>query len=212
MNSDKKDFDNAATTWDEKPDRVKLAKDVAHAIVTRIPLNHEMNVMDFGCGTGLLSIELLQFVRSITCVDSSQGMLDMLTMKIDKLKLKAINTMLVDLDKGDKLTGRYDIIVSNMTLHHIKEIDVIIKQLHKTVAPEGYLCVSDLDLDEGRFHEDNTGVFHFGFDRMKIKKIFTEAGFENVQDISAAEIVKPSKTGEMKHFSVFLVSGMKKSQ
>jgi hypothetical protein len=68
-----------------------------------------------------------------------------------------------------------------------------------------------LDLDEGQFHDDNTGVFHFGFDRATLHKVFTDAGFDNVRDISAAEVVKPNINGEMRRFTVFLMIGQKRS-
>jgi SAM-dependent methyltransferase len=137
-------------------------------------------------------------------------MLDILNMKIAKLKLNKVNTVLVDLDKGDTLAGNYDLIVSSMTLHHIKKVEPLFDQFYKITAPAGYLCIADLDLDDGQFHDDNTGVFHFGFARAALRKIFTEAGFDNVRDIGAAEMVKPGINGEMRQFTVFLMTGRKR--
>ncbi|VVB63713.1 Ubiquinone/menaquinone biosynthesis C-methyltransferase UbiE [uncultured archaeon] len=211
MNTEKRDFNREAATWDENPARVKLADDVAHAISKQIILTPEMDVMDFGCGTGLLALRLQPLVHSVTGVDSSQGMLDIFNAKIAKLKLDRVKTLLADLDKGDLLTGNYDLVLSNMTLHHIKEIEPLFAQFHKVTASGGYLCIADLDLDGGQFHEDNTGVFHFGFDRAALQEVFTKAGFVDVRNISAAEMVKPSNSGELKRFSIFLMVGRKRS-
>ena len=210
VNTEKRDFDKEAAFWDEHPGRVKLVKDIASAISRQIILTAEMDVMDFGCGTGLLTIQIQPFVRSITGIDSSQGMLDIFNMKIAKLNLSKVHTVLVDLDKGDTLTGNYDLLLSNMTLHHIKEIGPLFDQFYKITVPAGYLCIAGLDLDDGQFHDDNTGVFHFGFDRATMRKSFTEAGFDNVRDIDAAEVVKPSINGEMRRFTVFLMTGQKR--
>ena len=210
MSTEKRDFDKEAASWDERPGRVKLVKDIAHAISKQIVLTPEMDVMDFGCGTGLLTIQLQPLVHSITGVDSSQGMLDIFNIKIAKLKLNKVNAILVDLDKGDTLTGNYDLVLCNMTLHHIKEIEPLFDQFYKITTPAGYLCITDLDLDDGQFHDDNTGVFHFGFARPSLRKIFTEAGFDNVQDIAATEVVKPARNGEMRRFAMFLMTGQKK--
>ncbi len=212
MNTDKRDFDKEAASWDENPARVKLAKDVAHAISKQIVLTPEMDIMDFGCGTGLLTLQLQPFVRSVTGVDSSQGMLNIFNMKIAKLKLNNIRAVSADLDRGDTLTGNYDAVISNMTLHHIKETESLFAQFHKITAPGGYLGIADLDLDNGQFHNDNTGVFHFGFDRTALRRIFTEAGFDNVRDTDAAEVVKPGINGEMRRFTVFLMTGRKRSE
>lgn len=211
MRSEKRDFDKEAASWDEHPARIKLANDVAHAISEQIVLTPEMDIMDFGCGTGLLALRLQPLVHSVTGIDSSQGMLDIFNAKIAKLKLSNVSTVFMDLDKGDLLAGNYDLVLSNMTLHHIKEIKPLFVQFYKVTAPGGYLCIADLDLDDGQFHDDNTGVFHFGFDRAALQKVFTEAGFDNVWDIDAAEVVKPSINGEMRRFSVFLMIGRKRS-
>ena len=211
MNAEKRDFDKEAASWDEHPARVKLARDIAHAISKQIALTPELDVMDFGCGTGLLTIQLQPLVRSITGVDSSQGMLDIFNVKIAKLKLNKVNAVLVDLDKGDTLAGNYDLVLCNMTLHHIKEVEPLFDQFYEITAPAGYLCIADLDLDDGQFHDDNTGVFHFGFARATLCKVFTEAGFANIRDIGAAEVVKPSINGEMRRFTVFLMTGQKRS-
>jgi 2-polyprenyl-3-methyl-5-hydroxy-6-metoxy-1,4-benzoquinol methylase len=209
MNTEKRDFDKEAASWDEQPARVKMAKDVAHAISTQIPLTPEMNVMDFGCGTGLLTLQLQPFVHSITGIDSSQGMLDMLNKKIATMKLNNIHAERVDLAQGETLTGSYDLVVSNMTLHHIREIAPLFEQFAKIIAPAGYLGIADLDLDNGQFHNDNTGVFHFGFERANLRKVFMEAGFNYIRDSDAAEVVKPNINGEMRRFTLFLMSGQK---
>ena len=209
MNTEKRDFDKEAASWDEHPVRVKLAEDVAQAITKQVVLTSDMDVLDFGCGTGLLTLNLLPLVRSITGVDSSQGMLDILQMKIAKLQLNNLHPLLFDLDKDAPLTGNYDLIVSNMTLHHIKEVKSLLQQFYNITAAGGYLCLADLDLENGQFHADNTGVFHFGFDRTTLRRLFTEVGFTDVRDCDAAEVLKPGDNGEMKRFSVFLLIGKK---
>jgi len=209
MNIEKRDFNKEAASWDENPVRVKLAKDIVQAVAKQVILTPFMDVLDFGCGTGILTIQLQPFVRSIAGVDSSQGMLDMFRKKISTLNLNNVTAEFADLDKGDILTGNYDLVLSNMTLHHIKELTPLFDQFHKITAPAGYLCIADLDLDNGKFHDDNTGVFHFGFDRENLRNIFAEAGFEKVWDMDAAEVVKPGIDGEMRSFTVFLMIGQR---
>ena len=71
INGEKRNFDSVAASWDANPVRVKLAHDVVRAIRETIPLRPDMDVLDFGCGTGLLSLGLLPMVHTITGVDSS---------------------------------------------------------------------------------------------------------------------------------------------
>ena len=209
MSAEKRDFNKAAASWDEEPRRVKLAGDVARAISEEIKLTGDMDVLDFGCGTGLLSLNLLPAVRSVTAVDSAQGMLSVLKSKIEALELSNVQTMHLDIDKGDRLEGRFGLITSSMTLHHIKDIKPLLGQFYKILTPGGYLAIADLDLDGGKFHEDSTGVFHNGFDRKQLRQTFMDAGFEDVRDRTAATMLKPV-AGEKKEFTIFLMTGSKK--
>ncbi len=211
MKNEKRDFDKAAATWDEKPRRLKLAEDIAETISGEIRLTSDMAALDFGCGTGLVTLKLQPLVGSITGVDSSQGMLDALQAKIDEQKLTNVKTQFIDIDKGEVLSGSYDLVVSSMTFHHVKEIGPLLDQLYRITAPSGYLCVSDLDLDNGHFHTDNEGVFHFGFDRKALREEFTNAGFEDVRDVTAASVTKTAADGDTKTFTVFLMIGRKGS-
>jgi 2-polyprenyl-3-methyl-5-hydroxy-6-metoxy-1,4-benzoquinol methylase len=209
MKIETKDFDKEAANWDENPGRVKLAKEVAQAITNQIALKSNMRLLDFGCGTGLLSIELQSRVGSVTGVDSSPGMLDIFKAKIAKLKLNPIEMVLFDFEKGASLEGSYDVVVSNMTLHHIKDVRPLFNLFYKITAPAGYLCIADLDLEDGQFHEDNMGVFHYGFDRTNLREYFSKAGFRDIQETTATEVRKPAKDGAIKRFSVFLMTARK---
>ncbi|MEZ4599051.1 MAG: class I SAM-dependent methyltransferase [Syntrophotaleaceae bacterium] len=209
MDREKRDFDKEASAWDENPRRVKMAKDIAAAISEEIRLTPDMDVLDFGCGTGLLALELLPLVRSVVGVDSSQGMLDIFRQKIAEGRLNNVRVMEIDFERGDGLQGRYDLAVSSMTLHHIPEIASLLRHIRNVLKPGGYLSVADLDLEEGKFHTDNTGVFHFGFCREELRQLFFEAGFEDIRARNAAVVIKQGADGEMKQFGIFLMTGRK---
>ena len=204
-----RNFDHDAANWDQLPRRVKLAQDIAQSMIRELSPTPDMDVLDFGCGTGLLTLALQPFVRSITGVDSSPGMLDVFKTKIKEQHLNNVKANQLDLDKGDVLKGSYHLIVSSMTLHHIKNISSLLKQFYSILLPTGCLAIADLDLDDGKFHSNNDGVFHLGFDREKLRKSFAEAGFDNIQDISAAEVEKETLNNEIRQFTVFLMAGKK---
>ena len=145
MRAERRNFDKEAAAWDQNPGRVKLAKDVGDIILREISLTKEMDAMDFGCGTGLLTLRLQPLVRSITGIDSSGGMIEMLRMKIARQNLTNVRTLRIDPEKGDVLTGNYHLIVSNMTFHHIEKIRPVLDQFNRITAPSGYLLISDLE-------------------------------------------------------------------
>lgn len=210
MHIAKRDFDQEAAVWDEHPTRVRLANDIAEAIVGQALITPDMEALDFGCGTGLVTLRLQPLVRSITGVDSSQGMLEVFKAKIAQLQLTNVRAQWCDLDQGDRLSGSYDLVVSSMTLHHIKEIASLLAQFHAILAPGGFLCLADLDLEEGQFHDNSTGVFHQGFDRESLRQSLTAAGFVDGEAVTAAELEKPGNDGEIRRFSVFLMTARRK--
>ncbi len=205
---EKRDFDKEAQSWDKGP-RIKMAADVADAIKREANPAKNMDVLDFGCGTGLLTLQLQPLVRSVTAVDLSAGMLEMLDSKLKELDIANVKTQRVDLDGGDALEGSYDLVVSSMTLHHIKEPQTLIDMLFRVTAPLGRICLADLDLDDGEFHRDNHGVFHFGFDRESMRTVFEAAGYTDVRAVDAAEVVRPDSKGKMRAFGIFLITGLK---
>jgi len=209
INTKKRNFDQEAANWDQVPERVKVARDIAQSMIREITLAPDMNVLDFGCGTGLLTFALQPFVRSITGVDSSQGMLDVFKTKVKEQKLSNIKASYLDLDNGDVLNGSYDLIVSSMTLHHIKNISPLLKQFYSILLPSGQLAIADLDLDDGDFHGNNDGVFHFGFNREELRLIFMDVGFQNIQTHQAADIEKPVGDGKSRIFTIFLMTARK---
>ena len=77
-----RDFSLEAATYDSVPARVKMASDIADTILDTVAVTKEMDVLDFGCGTGLVSVRLHGQVRSVTSADNAPGMLETLEAKV----------------------------------------------------------------------------------------------------------------------------------
>jgi 2-polyprenyl-3-methyl-5-hydroxy-6-metoxy-1,4-benzoquinol methylase len=206
----RKDFDKEAAQWDANPGRVKLACDVAAAIIREVNPSGNMEVVDFGCGTGLLTLKLQPLVRMITGVDNSQGMLGMLQKKIKSQGLTNVHTQFVDFEKGGHVEGSYNLIVSSMTLHHVPDTVTLFKEWFSLLRPNGQVCFADLDTEDGSFHGDNTGVFHLGFDRDKLKQLLHDAGFCDVRDTTATTMIKEIAGQGTHEYPVFLIIATRK--
>lgn len=209
MSSEKRNFDTAAATWDDNPGRVKTAHDVARAISATVPLDPAKDVLDFGCGTGLLSLALQPHVHSVTAVDSSEGMIAVLEKKVREQGLSNVTAKIVNPEKGDALTGSYDLVTSSMTFHHVNDVGSLLEKLYAVTKPGGMIAIADLDPDEGKFHDSNEGIFHFGFDRYTLKKHFEAAGFVLVRNRTAAIMRKTGPDGVLRTFTIFLMTATK---
>ena len=202
-------FDDAARTWDEKPSRVKLAGAVAKAIDARIPLDSSMAALEYGCGTGLVSVALAPLLGSITAADSSPEMLKVLKEKIKGMKIENMSAMLLDLTQDYSMQRRFHLIYTSMTLHHIGPVADLIGEFHKLLYPGGWLAIADLDKEKGDFHGDAPGVAHHGFERRALEKILKEKGLTGIQTVTAHEIRKEVRKGKIKTYPVFLMTGRK---
>ncbi|MFA6137489.1 MAG: class I SAM-dependent methyltransferase [Sulfurimonas sp.] len=194
-------FHKKAESWDEEQIRVMGAKKIADAIAAKIELNSTMEIMDFGVGTGLLGFEIAKITKKVYGVDTSKSM-------IEKLKEKNsselhIETFCQDIIK-EPLKNTFDGIISSMTLHHIENLKDFFETIHKNLNEDGFIAIADLELEDGTFHSDNMGVFHFGFDKNALCKIVLACGFKNVEFVNIDTINKPAKD-----FGIFLLTARK---
>ena len=202
-------FDSQAKTWDDDPMKTIRAEAVAREIMAQIPLAPHMTALEYGCGTGLLSFALQTQLRHITLADSSSGMLDVLREKIAVGGISNMSPLKLDLITDPLPPERYDVIHSLMTLHHVSDIDVVLQGLHSLLTAPGYLCIADLDSEDGSFHgPDFSG--HKGFDRDTLQQQAALAGFGNIRFSSVFTIRKAVAGGGEKDFPVFLMIAEKR--
>jgi len=201
-------FDERAKDWDSDPKKVERAYAVADAIRNAVPLSNDMNALEYGCGTGLLSFALQEDLGQITLADTSQGMLDVLAEKIAGSGVTNMHPIRLDLSTDPLPDEKYHITYSLMVLHHIHDARGILSKFHDVLEPNGYLLVADLDKEDGSFHTDGSTDVHKGFGQSELQKWVEEAGFGNIKFLRAYEI-KREDDGKEKSFPVFLMIAQK---
>jgi ubiquinone/menaquinone biosynthesis C-methylase UbiE len=203
----KRDFDLEAKTWDSHEPRRQLALGIAESMLGSLALSASDTVLDYGAGSGLVSLRLSPLVSEVICADSSQGMLDVVAEKVAAHQVPNVRTLLLDLEH-EQPSLTVSVLVSSMTMHHIEDIPKLARAFFKLVASGGRIALADLDKEEGDFHADNTGVAHFGFDRDYLLKVFSEAGFTELRTQTAYRMTK--LVGEQeKTFDILLLTGVR---
>ena len=185
-----RDFDAVAGSWDEEPRRVKVATEVAAAIRNTLNLSTTWDAMDMGCGTGLVTLSLAPQLGSITGIDSSSAMLDKLREKVKASGITNVKTALCDLSAGQLPEGKFHLIISAMTLHHIKDPETLLSSLRSRLYQGGWVALADLEAEDGSFHEDPTGVFHHGFSRTELTNLLATSGFVSISVTEATLMQK----------------------
>ena len=202
--SPKKDyFAGKAHTYENNAARVTNVHTIADAILEKIIYDREnTHLMDFGSGTGLLTSQVAPYVRKITTVDISASMNEVLREKMDAMACE------IEMRECDLVTTEleecYDGIISSMTIHHVEDVQALLRKFYRLLKSGGTIALADLDKEDGSFHTENTGVFHFGFDQETFALWAKHAGFKDVN----IEIVSSAKKpyGE---YPIFLLTGRK---
>jgi len=194
-------FDDLAQEWDLNPNRVKSALKTTRKIKELLDIK-DKDILDFGAGTGLVAFDLFEDAKSVTAMDNSQGMLAEIERKSDKAGITNIKTLLLDADDEKLPKNSYDLIVTAMTLHHIKNPQEFIRDMKDALKSGGYVAISDLESEDGSFHSmGNDDVEHFGFDKETIAEYFKEVGLE-VFYLETNEVIKKHR-----EFPIFLAIG-----
>jgi ubiquinone/menaquinone biosynthesis C-methylase UbiE len=197
-------FDAKARQWDENPAFRERGQKITLAVRQAVPLNKAMSALDYGCGTGLLSFPLKDELGTIMMADSSGGMLDVVAEKIAAQGVRNMTTMKLDLLADPLPAQRFDLIVTSMTLHHVPDTDHILRVFHKLLNPGGYLCIADLDKEDGSFHGPEVDVHH-GFDRDALSGRTAQAGFADIRFQTVFSIAKEGESGG-RDYPVFLMT------
>ena len=86
----------------------------------------------------------------------------------------------VEDESMSEMIESYDVIMSSMAFHHLKDPKKVLQLFKKHLAPNGKIFIIDLDEEDGTFHPDNKGmgVEHFGFSQKEFQTWATELGLK----------------------------------
>lgn len=185
-------FDDEARTWDT-PEHVLRAAAVADAIRSEVPLGPAMRVIDVGAGTGLLGLALAGEVGEVVLAEPSSGMLEVVREKVAALRDPRIRVLEFDLEADPPPAPAFDLAVSLLVLHHVKDTIGALRAFAALLAPGGRIALADLEAEDGSFHADHTGIHHFGFERTALAAAAAVAGFMDGRVVTATEIERDGR-------------------
>lgn len=210
-------FNAEAAAWDSNPDVRRASECASQALLAAHPLllpaedragrsSGGLEVLEIGCGTGLLSVLMAPYVRSILAVDAAAGMIEALKAKLEGLEgadgeaargvIQPMCILLEDPEDPRLPPGpggkrqKFDLILSHLTLHHIPDPKPLLTTMYGCLKPGGQVALTDFE-DFGpearKFHPE---AKMFGVERHGIKAdwfagLMKEVGFEDV-DVTPA--------------------------
>ncbi len=163
-------FDKQAAEWDKNKIHFERCSAAYNEIKTFIDPNQRYDILEYGCGTAILSFMLEPHSNKCCLIDSSPKMLEAAEEKIKTLNLNNYFTGNDELLKQIKT----DIIIFNMSLHHISNYKKTLSEMMtNNLKPGGIFIIIDLFEEDGSFHTGQEGFEgHNGFDLTELENFF----------------------------------------
>ncbi len=201
------EFDARARDWDKNQRYIDRSEAVAKAMRQIIPLQKEMKALEYGAGTALLSFALKDQFDEITLMDNSREMTQVAAEKIEEQQVRNMKSLFYDLEHED-YDGKFDVIYTQMVMHHVNDIDAMLAKFNQLLNPGGYLAIADLYSEDGSFHGEGFNG-HLGFDVNVLGNQLKVAGFSDIKHQQCFVIPKTDEQGKTKEYPVFLISAVR---
>jgi tRNA (cmo5U34)-methyltransferase len=202
------EFDIKAIEWDKNQMHWDRSEAIAREIIKLIPLKKSYAAMEYGAGTGILSLILKDHLKEILLLDNSAEMIRLTNEKIKSSAAKNLKTKFFDLEHSDLEAEKFDLIFTQMVLHHVSDIESILGKFHNLLNPGGYLAIADLYPEDGSFHGPEVAVHH-GFDVENLSAILKKKLFNNISHKECFIIKRHISETETRQYPVFLMIAKK---
>ncbi|KAK5115418.1 hypothetical protein LTR85_009878 [Meristemomyces frigidus] len=195
-------FNKEAAAWDARPFVHEASEAAAKAILAKCDALGftARQVLEIGCGTGILSFLIAPHVERVVAVDAAEGMIEVLKQKLQQPGAPANITPVAvlledpedptlppaDADKPDGPRQKFDLITSHLVLHHIFDLEAVLRTMLGCLPPGGRVMLTDFE-DFGpearRFHAASKkgGVERHGISAKQMTALMEEVGFKDVQ-------------------------------
>ena len=124
----KKDWDKEASRFG----KYAVCGGYNNELLSKLKLDKEDTVLDLGCGEGSITIPISKQVKSVTGVDLSENMLELLNENAQKENINNIKTVQGDLSNitiND--VGAHDIVIASRSINRVLNIQELIANLNE---------------------------------------------------------------------------------
>lgn len=168
-------FEQMAKKYDTE-ERIELAKVIVKEVRTELLDSKSKSLIDYGSGTGLISLELSDLLKSILLVDSSKQMLEVAKAKISQKGITNSQVLCSDFTE-ETPELKADIVLMSLVLLHIPDTQKILRELFNVLNDGGKLIIVDFDKNDKIYHPK----VHNGFSHEELKKGLSKVGFQSVE-------------------------------
>ncbi len=202
-------FDSIAESWNVIRSEY-FEERLKYKLLSLINIKDKV-VADLGCGTGFVSLALVNEASIVFAVDNSRNMLKQLKNNLSEKDNKNLYLIKSSLDNLSLFDDSVDVIFINMALHHIKDAKKAISEMHRVLKKDGIVIISDVMEHDGEWAREEMFDEWLGFSNEQIINWLEESGFKDIQientDLSCKGY---SSKGEFTETGIFIAKGTKR--
>jgi ubiquinone/menaquinone biosynthesis C-methylase UbiE len=129
-------------TYNSTPGARENAVSFAQRIESKIALHSTLVALDFGAGTGLVSLQLLPKVGKVYVLDPFKDMLDKFEADVASTGLR--NFEICNGSLNDFTFPPLDMVTCSLSLHHTPDVKDALQKIFNTLKPGGHLFVVEV--------------------------------------------------------------------
>lgn len=185
MSDSANEWDEVADGWDSDPAARAYSEaafqSLTDALSTRGSSLAGARVLDFGCGTGLLTEQLSGHAKEIVALDLSSKMLARIDEKIEDRGWKHVRTMVGSHAAATALGETFDLIVCSSVCAFVPDYPATVAALASVLSPDGLFVQWDWEFDPDAEEP-------YGLSRESIRSALKSANFADITVRTAFEL------------------------
>ncbi|UUM33135.1 class I SAM-dependent DNA methyltransferase [Vibrio japonicus] len=178
-------WDDVAVDWEKEKSTEAFATKAFESLLDIIDLKGT-HILDFGCGTGLLSQKLSPIVKDIVALDSSEAMIE----QLDQKELENVEPVVDMLTRGlvamhPAFRRQFDAVVASSVCGFLPNYSDVVDIVYSLLDKGGYFVHWDWLAQDGQ--EGGMTLSH-------AKQVLSSVGFDEVTVTTAFEVDTPQGT------------------
>jgi ubiquinone/menaquinone biosynthesis C-methylase UbiE len=145
LNRQKKEraiWDKQASGYDNRV--LKMYKDTYDLSIQKVLsiLSPDQQLLDIGCGTGIISLGIAPYVDKVVATDISPQMVSVAKNKAESSSITNVDFQVYDGYAVPYDDESFDVVLLFNTLHVVKEPDALLREAHRLLKPGGHLVTT----------------------------------------------------------------------